>query len=268
VLKKRVVTASVLAIILIADTFLPMMGFALSMALVVALGSWEWTNLAGVKQVWLKACYALLTLLLLVCVYLLPFSEVLFFASIFWLFAVIGIVFYPDSAKYWHHSFSRMLIGLIALPVMWISFVLIHEKPNGALLILILWAMVALADIGAYFVGHTMGRKKLAPLVSPGKTQEGAYGGLMSAALITFCASFFYSHSLDQALGCAMVAFTVAIASIVGDLLESMLKRFRGIKDSGQLLPGHGGVLDRIDGWMAAAPVYALFIVQLNMTII
>ena len=104
--------------------------------------------------------------------------------------------------------------------------------------------------------------------MSPGKTVEGAYGGLSCAALISFGASFFYSHSFEQSLWCAVIAISVAIASIIGDLLESMLKRFRGIKDSGHLLPGHGGVLDRIDGWIAAAPMYAFFIVQLKMVII
>jgi phosphatidate cytidylyltransferase len=264
VLKKRVITASILAIVLIADTFLPMVEFALSMALIVALGAWEWANLAGLKKVWVKVSYVLVTLLFLVSVYRLPFDSVLWLASIFWLFAFAAIVFYPDSGKYWGHTICRMLMGLIALPIMWISFVLIHEEVNGAWLILILWAMVALADIGAYFVGHAMGSKKLAPHVSPGKTREGAYGGLLSAALISFSASYFYSHSFESSLWCAVIAISVAIATIIGDLFESMLKRFRGIKDSGNLLPGHGGVLDRIDGWVAAAPVYAFFVVKLN----
>lgn len=267
-LKKRIITAIILAIVLIADTFLPMMGFALSMAVVVALGAWEWANLSGLEKIGAKSSYVLAMLLLLIGVYELPFASILWLASIFWFLVLMAIVLYPNSAKYWSQPIVRMVMGFIALPIMWNSFLVIHEEPNGAWLILILWAMVALADIGAYFAGHAFGNKKLAPLVSPGKTREGAYGGLMSAAGITFLASFLYGFSFNQALGCAVVAITVAVSSIIGDLFESMLKRFRGVKDSGQLLPGHGGVLDRIDGWMAAAPVFAFFIVQLNMAII
>lgn len=261
-LKKRVITATILALVLIADTFLPMIGFAISMAIVVAAGAWEWSNLAGVKQTSYRLLYVLLMLLSLVAIFHLPAIVVLITAIIFWIFALAIIAFYPTATRYWQHPISRGLMGLFALSFMWFSFVLVHELPGGAWLILILWAMIALADIGAYFVGHAIGKVKLAPMVSPGKTREGAYGGILCAAIISFGAAFFYFQNLNQALLYAVIGILVAIASIVGDLFESMLKRFRGIKDSGRLLPGHGGVLDRIDGWTAAAPVYAFLLVM------
>lgn len=267
-LKKRIITAFILTIALMADVFLPMVGFAISIAVIVGMGAWEWANLAGIQKNSARGFYVLTTLLVGVCFFKLPPLSVLCVSSIFWICAFLAIIYYPTSSRYWGHTLCRSMMGLIALPAMGLSFLLIHEQPNGAWLILILWAMVALADIGAYFVGHACGNKKLAPLVSPGKTREGAYGGLCIAASISFAASFFYSDSMTQAFACALVAMVVTIASIIGDLLESMLKRFRGIKDSGNLLPGHGGVLDRIDGWTAAAPAFAFFILHLNVVLI
>lgn len=267
-LKKRVMTALLLAIVLIADTFLPMIGFAISMAVLAAVGAWEWANLADFKKTQQRLLYVILMVLMLLFVFILPPVYVLYVVGIFWLAAFFAIATYPDSARYWKHRICRALMGLIVLPAMWLSFVLIHAQPDGAWLILILWAMVALADIGAYFIGHAIGQKKLAPMVSPGKTREGACGGVLIAAVVSFIASFSYSGSLQQALWCAAIAVMVAISSIVGDLFESMLKRFRGIKDSGNLLPGHGGVLDRIDGWTAAAPFYAFFILHLQIVVL
>jgi phosphatidate cytidylyltransferase len=121
--------------------------------------------------------------------------------------------------------------------------------------------LVAAADIGAYFAGRRFGRRKLAPTVSPGKSWEGVVGGLAAVSLLAAIFALLRDVSLVLVLALALPA---ALASVVGDLLESMLKRFRGIKDSGSILPGHGGVLDRIDGLVAAVPVFTLAIIIAN----
>jgi phosphatidate cytidylyltransferase len=262
-LKKRIITAVAFSFLLIAAAFLPIKAFAVFMAIIIGLAAWEWAALTDLKKKNERVLYVLAVLFMLVCMLMLAPSHVLLGSGIFWVLVFFAVIFYPDSSRYWHHSICRGVAGLISLSTMWVSFVFIHAQPYGAWLILVLWAMVALADIGAYFAGHAWGNKKLAPLVSPGKTREGAYGGLLVTTAISFAASFFYHHALQQALWCTLLAAVVTLASILGDLFESMLKRFCGVKDSGNLLPGHGGILDRIDGWTAAAPIFAAFVLWL-----
>jgi phosphatidate cytidylyltransferase len=129
------------------------------------------------------------------------------------------------------------------------------EPMRGPAIVLWLVLLVIAADIGAFFVGRSLGKRKLAPLVSPGKTWEGALGGLAAVALVAWGGAAYFGLPAPQcvAFGCA-----VGIFSVIGDLTESMFKRSAGLKDSGALLPGHGGILDRIDSVTAAAPLYAL----------
>ena len=129
---------------------------------------------------------------------------------------------------------------------------------------LFLFLLVWIADSAAYFVGRRWGHAKLAPVLSPGKTLAGVYGALVSAGLGGILLSFLFSASIAQILLCAFLCVVTVAISIVGDLYESLLKRRRGVKDSGQLLPGHGGMLDRIDSLTAAAPVFTLGILYLG----
>jgi phosphatidate cytidylyltransferase len=151
---------------------------------------------------------------------------------------------------------------LCGLPVLVPAFIALArlqvttmEFARGPQIVLWLVLMVIFADIGAYFTGRRWGRRKLAPRVSPGKTQEGALGGLSMAALAGWGGAVYFGFPPLAAVGfgCA-----VGVFSIIGDLTESMFKRAAGLKDSGALLPGHGGLLDRIDSVTAAAPLYAL----------
>jgi phosphatidate cytidylyltransferase len=116
--------------------------------------------------------------------------------------------------------------------------------------------LVWLADSGAYFTGRQWGKTKLAPAISPGKTWEGVYGGLFSSLVFAGIAGMLFSESVKWALMFMLVAGIAVLFSVVGDLLESLMKRHSGIKDSGHIIPGHGGILDRIDGMVAAAPVF------------
>ena len=122
-------------------------------------------------------------------------------------------------------------------------------------MLLLVWG----ADIGAYFVGRALGRRKLAPNVSPGKSWEGVYGGMAVTAALALVFALWQQLSLSAGLALVALTLGVTLVSVLGDLLESMLKRHRGLKDSSALLPGHGGVLDRIDSLTAAVPVFALF---------
>jgi phosphatidate cytidylyltransferase len=130
-----------------------------------------------------------------------------------------------------------------------------HAFARGPLIVLWLVLMVCAADIGAYFAGRSFGRRKLAPRISPGKTWEGAVGGLAMTAMVAWAGAGYFELPQLEAIvfGCA-----VGIFSIIGDLTESMFKRAAALKDSGALLPGHGGLLDRLDSVTAAAPLYAL----------
>ena len=129
---------------------------------------------------------------------------------------------------------------------------------HGAQLIMFLLLMVWSADIGAYFVGKSLGKHKLLPNVSPGKTLEGFFGGIIFACILVGTAGFILEWNSEQLMTVLAVTVLITTVSVLGDLNESMFKRQAGIKDSGSILPGHGGILDRIDSLTATAPIYAL----------
>jgi phosphatidate cytidylyltransferase len=269
VLKQRVITAIVLAAVLLAAVFfLPLSIFATLAALVFVVGAWEWSRLAHFSGA-ARAGFALaFALLIAVCWWWIGFQRlageivdgrmtaVAALAVIWWFFATWLVKSYPAHARFWSRRWEQTLMGLLVLVPAWAAIVFLRAEPAGDWLILILVASVAGADIGAFFVGRKWGKRKLAPSVSPGKSREGFLGG--------FVASLLFAIVLALALGGGehwwLLALIVpaSLASVMGDLLESMLKRQRGIKDSGAILPGHGGILDRIDSITAAAPVFAL----------
>jgi phosphatidate cytidylyltransferase len=160
-------------------------------------------------------------------------------------------------------SLNRPAVALLCgLPVLVPAFIALARllgaargPARGPQLVLWLVLLVVAADVGAYFAGRSLGRRKLAVRVSPGKTLEGALGGLVMVALVAWGGALHFGLPPP-----AMVVFgcAVGVLSIVGDLTESMFKRAAGLKDSGVLLPGHGGLLDRVDSVTAAAPLYAL----------
>lgn len=266
-LKQRVITALILVAVLLALLFYTSAAqFAVVVGLIVMVGAWEWANLAGFTRQSQRIAYAAsIGLLILACAFycdfvdsaslaLLRVRDVLSVACVWWALALLWVQSYPSSALLWGSQWLRALIGILVLVPTWLALLMLREEPAGAWLIVLMMAIVAAADIGAYFTGKAFGRRKLAPAVSPGKTWEGFAGGLCCALLVALGAGWLSGQPL---LLTALVVPTV-LASVLGDLLESMLKRHRGIKDSSQLLPGHGGVLDRIDSMTAAAPVFAL----------
>lgn len=269
-LKQRVITASILAVIFLTALFaLPAGYFSFFLGAVVLIGAWEWSGLSGFAASWQRLVYSLLVLALLwfVASYLgfegeasprlkdEPIRDLLLVGCGWWALALLLVQGYPSSVILWGHAYSRLLMGLVVLIPTWVALVYVRLQANGAWLVLLLMLVVALADSGGYFAGRRFGRHKLAPAVSPGKTWEGFAGGLLANLLLALILS--YSLKVDHWVMLAIIVPT-SLISVLGDLLESMVKRHAGVKDSGQLLPGHGGILDRVDGITAGAPVFAL----------
>jgi phosphatidate cytidylyltransferase len=161
----------------------------------------------------------------------------------------------------------KMLAGVLVIVPAWAALAELHALgTNGPKLVLMLLVMVWLADSGAYFAGRQWGRTKLAPVISPGKTWEGVYGGLLASLLFAAIAGGLYSQSIKWTLTFMAVSLVTVLFSVAGDLLESLMKRQSGIKDSGSIIPGHGGIFDRIDSLVAAAPVFLIGFLWLGLS--
>jgi len=261
VLRTRVITGCILGALLLLGLFLlPPHWAVLAFGAVFAVGAWEWAGFAALRGAAARACYTLSVALVFLLgwrwtedpAHLLILLEA---ACAWWIIALAWLILAPTR----HRPALALLCGLpvlvpafLALARMQISA---HANRSGALIVLWLVLMVCAADIGAYFAGRSFGRRKLAPRISPGKTWEGAVGGVSLAALVAWCGAEYFD--LPQ-LGAIAFGCAVGIFSIIGDLTESMFKRAAALKDSGALLPGHGGLLDRLDSVTAAAPLYAL----------
>lgn len=268
-LRQRVVTGVLLAAgALAAILLLPVIALALLLGAVSILALWEWADLAGLQSVAGRVSYCLagaVGLSLLASISGLgnvqgagAATVVLVVTAAGWVLALVAVKGFPASADWWGRLEARAVIGLVAVLPTWLALVTLLGYAHGRMLILFLLALVACADIGAYAVGRRFGQRKLAPTVSPGKTWEGFWGGLATGLVFTSLIWLFFWQEQIGWLLLMGIAVVTLIASVTGDLLESMVKRYRGIKDSGTILPGHGGILDRLDSLCAAAPLFAL----------
>jgi phosphatidate cytidylyltransferase len=262
-LKQRIITALVLLPIALGGFFfLDGAAFALFIGLVVAVGAWEWARLAGYNEQPARVCDAAAVAAAMVLLSWLPqlAGAVLLLAVLWWLLATVMVLTYPDSVCSWGGRWRRLLIGLLILLPAWQGLVVLKHWPLANWLIVAVMVLVWAADIGAYFSGKTFGKRKLAPRVSPGKSWEGFYGGLAFSLAITFAVAIYRDWTVRELLLALPGAAVVVALSVVGDLTESMFKRESGMKDSSHLLPGHGGVLDRIDSLTAAIPVFTVLL--------
>ncbi len=268
-LKQRLKTGLLLAgSLLLAVYLLPTAGLAVLLGIVVVIAAHEWTALAGYTQQTLRLAYPALTAIGMVALYshcnlggppaLEAIQSLFGVACLWWAIALLWIKAYPASSPLWGTRVMLGLMGLLVLLPAWLAAIYLLSYQHGKLMLLSMVILVAFADIGAYFSGRRFGRTKLAVRVSPGKTWEGVVGGLVACIALT--AAVHIGLGLEQLS--LQAAITIAVftggASVLGDLLESMVKRHSGVKDSGTLLPGHGGLLDRIDGITAAGPVMGL----------
>ncbi|PSF07682.1 phosphatidate cytidylyltransferase [Marinobacter halophilus] len=273
-LKTRIITALILAPIAIGGIFfLPPLGFALFTGAIIALGAWEWANMASIEGQPGRVVYALAVAALLYLVWLLklPAVPLLWLAVIWWLVCFWLVRRYPAGSDTWGTVPLRALMGLFVLVPAWVGLnhlrtggVQFGEVSSNLIVIVYIFFVVWVADIGAYFAGRAFGKAKLAPKVSPGKSWAGVWGGLVAVALLAVVASVLAAASVTETVLLIAATLLTGFVSVLGDLLESMLKRFRGIKDSSQLLPGHGGIMDRVDSLTAAIPVFALMITLLG----
>lgn len=262
-LKQRILTALVLFPLALCGFFLlEGVAFALFIGAVVVLGAWEWARLAGLEGQPQRGLFAVLVAVGLVVLFLVPGLApwLLGLAVLWWGLATWLVLTYPGSARLWSSIACKLLVGLLVLLPAWEGLWLLKQWPSGQgnWLILAVMVVVWVADIGAYFSGRAFGKRKLAPAVSPGKSWAGLYGGLGIALAVTLITGLVRGWSGMHVLGALLTVALVVLISVVGDLTESMFKRQAGIKDSSQLLPGHGGVLDRIDSLTAAVPVFAV----------
>jgi phosphatidate cytidylyltransferase len=270
-LRQRVITALILAGALIATlVFAPYPAQAMLFSLVAAAGAWEWAALVGSKGVLSRVFYAAIILLLCGALWVglslnaadaaLHARPWLAIAALLWSAMLVGLKYYSAGRGIWGHAWVRALMGWLMLTATWLAVTVCLTLINGPFVVFLLLLTVASADIGAYFAGRHFGQHALAAEISPAKTWEGFWGGMLCVALLaTLIWQNLPLSQLHLGWGSLMVlGLATAGASVVGDLTVSLLKREVGLKDSGSLLPGHGGLMDRLDSICGAAPVFAL----------
>jgi phosphatidate cytidylyltransferase len=269
-LKQRVITAIVLAPLLLALIFLTKASvFATLLGLIFLLGMWEWTRMSGVHG------YALRALLLLGYAVLFALFWHVCKTPWWWLPVLAGLLWWL-LALFWltHHRFAntttrghallKLLAGMMVVLPAWCALVVMHgdmaepHTGHGPWWVLFFACIVFAADIGAYTAGRHWGSVKLAPAISPGKTREGVYGALVSSGIVGLIGGALLKVPADRLPAIIALALLTVLFSIIGDLFESLIKRHAGVKDSGALFPGHGGVFDRMDSIVAALPIFVL----------
>lgn len=251
----RVITAAFLIpLVVVATLRLDTNWFLLLILLPVLAASWEWSRLSGITQPLFRVAYLLFTLAC--CLFFSHYEQLLWLAAVWWLFSLWWLPRFPNSTMLLFTPVAMWLIGAMLLATTWVALGKLHSLPEqGRELVLFLFVLIWIADSAAFFAGRKFGKTKLAPSVSPGKSIEGVIGALLACSI--------YSLVLAPSFGFApmpflLLAIFIVIFSVIGDLVESAFKRNSGYKDSGSILPGHGGVLDRIDSLTAAAPLFLL----------
>lgn len=280
-LKQRIITALILAPAAISAIFyLPLMYFAALLVVIIGIGAWEWGPLMGFDTKTRRIGFVATTIVLIAGIWSVVspdslwinsaqlheyVSTLLWLAVAWWVFSAFLMFSYPNASSFWSkHRSVRGVFGWLTLVPTWLAFMVIRtnnyqaDSYHGAQLLMFLFLMVWSADVGAYFVGKAFGKNKLMPNVSPGKTFEGFFGGVASACLLVAVAAYQLAWNNEQIITALLVTVLITTVSVLGDLNESMFKRQAGVKDSGSILPGHGGILDRIDSLTATAPVFAL----------
>jgi len=266
VLKQRVFTALLLLpLVMVAIFALPAQWFLVLVAVILLRGSWEYSRLAGLSGQ--TARYSLVILQAVIVAVLFAFRNqwdnnilvCLSASCAVWLLMFIRLSRYrPEAQPDETYRLVSFATAIVSITTGWFSLSWIRIHDDGSWLILLLLLIVWAADTGAYFAGKTFGKRKLAPNISPGKTRAGLLGGLIAGPLIALLAANLMPIAKINSVWLVLLGLASALVSVGGDLLISVHKRTSGVKDSSNLLPGHGGVLDRVDSLIAAAPFFAL----------
>lgn len=241
-----------------AILYLPALWLALLAAAVMLLGLWEWLRLAGCQRTFPRLGWILITAIIaILCLLHKPQATPwLYYANTMGVVIWVGACIWLRYPRWGHHGLF-LITGVAIVLSAWSSLLLIDHHQQGERWLLFALALVWAADSGAYFVGRRFGRTPLAQTISPNKTLEGALGGIVAGLIAAVVFGWFAGATPAQWARLLVAALMTIAASILGDLFESVLKRQAGMKDSGHLIPGHGGVLDRIDGVLAALPFFA-----------
>ncbi len=263
-LKQRLLTVAVIVPLLLLIIFLGNHAvFAVTVSVVSLIAAWEWGSLMKLTAL-KRLAYTGAVLAIFAVSSFLPIMWIFYLAAIWWLLAIIYIALYPRWVQWWTVSkFTQAIIGMMVIIPSWWAFMYIYITPQGPYLIFLLLLIVSGADSGAYFTGRFCGKHALAPQISPKKTIEGLIGGVITAIIFAAIGLYFMPIVVANIWSFVAVIFITVIMSVLGDLFESMVKRMQGIKDSGKILPGHGGILDRIDSLTAAIPIYLLGLMYL-----
>ena len=264
-LAKRILTALILAPVVVLGTlFLSSPWFSLVIGLMTIVASWEYCTLIKLGRFSNKSFYVIVILASAFLIAISPsmLEPTLYATSAWWLAVLFLVIYYPKGSSFLKNSMVISLInGLFLFVPMAVSLAILHSQERSFVLLLLLfiWA----EDSGAYFSGIRFGSNKLCPQVSPNKTFEGVYGGVFLAQVVAigYVVSTIKAPTSKDFLVFCFLALAVTLVSILGDLFESVLKRINDQKDSGNILPGHGGLLDRIDSLTASAPIFLLFMV-------
>jgi phosphatidate cytidylyltransferase len=269
--RTRVIAALAMTPIAIAAILLLPTPWLVALAAVLFLaGLWEWFRLADIDDTLARTALLVLNMALMVAIVwgsrtsdglsyvLLQIMVVIGVA--WWLAAMLWLRHFDFASNHETHArVFKLAAGTLAIVPAWCALAVLHgSEPDGHRWLFVALAIVWAADSGAYFAGRHFGKRKLAPRISPNKTVEGLLGGVASGLVVALAFAPFAGATLRQLPAVALVAVVAVLFSVVGDLFESLLKRHVGAKDSGDLIPGHGGILDRIDGVIAALPVFAL----------
>lgn len=270
-LKRRTITAlSLVPLVIAAVLWLPTPAFALVLAGVLMLAAVEWCTLAGLTRPIPRILYSFAILFAMALLWIWPQGQPWFFglSALWWAGQAVALPRIREIPRVEDLQWSLLGAGFLVLVGPWAALIHLHGLPNtGPALVLFLLFLMWTADSMAYFVGRAWGggRAKLAPVLSPGKTRVGVYGAMAGAVACALMFGWILSATPMATLLILLVCGVSVMISIVGDLYESLLKRRRGLKDSSHLLPGHGGMLDRIDSLTAAAPVFALGITLIGV---
>lgn len=257
---KRILTAIPLIIlVLLAIFYTTPRAFAVISAIIFLYGAFEWGRLVGFSKKG-QVLYFLITLILFILAGFVNALFVLTLSAIWWL-VVPGILFRFQQRRptaHWQHPYIHAAIGTLTLLACWLGFNILRLSPAGSWLVLFNLLIVWASDSGAYFIGRKWGRHLLAPGISPKKTLEGFIAALLASLLTALICGILLGFTALPLLKFTIIGLITGALCVVGDLYESMVKRIYNVKDSGAIFPGHGGLLDRIDGLLAATPFFTL----------
>ena len=258
-LLQRILTASILAAAVIWLILQPTEIFVYLLYVIALVSGFEWARLGGIKSGVVRIIFAFIVMLI-------AWSFIEFFYKYAIQYAFISAIWWFAMLVYLRHAvpvekstgvvIDKLAVAVLVVPAAAVSMYTIHKVDQGSDWLFYSLVLVWVADTGAYFAGKRFGKKKLAPKISPGKTREGLLGAVLATTVYTFFAGNYFNLDIQKMLLLLTLSFVLTLVSVAGDLYESLLKREAGLKDSGVILPGHGGMLDRIDSVLAAMPVF------------